>query len=139
MTGDPVSVADAVSVWVPSVLPRVRIVEAMPDALVTGAVSDTEPPPVPATQRTLKLPTALPWASFTTTACGFGSAELMTPACESPALLAICVAFPGVAVAVKLTGEPINPVTPAWTVLPPATDGNVSTVVTWPLPSDVSA
>src|SRR5689334_12677874 len=60
VTGEPVRVARAVSVWVPELSPSVRTVAAMPSAPLAGAVSETEPPPVPATQCTVKPPTGFP-------------------------------------------------------------------------------
>src|SRR5215472_6557329 len=125
VTGDPVSAARAVSVCGPPLSPRVRSEEAMPLAFDTGTESDIEPPPVPTTQWIVKPGTAFPCASLTTTVCGFGSVVVRKADCVSPVPFVIVAACPAVAVALKLTGDPVRPVTLACTVCAPAVAGRV--------------
>src|SRR2546428_780817 len=62
-SGEPASGAFAVSVWVPTVGPRVRVVLATPFDPVVVFVGFTEPPPTPTAQTTGTIGTPLPWPS----------------------------------------------------------------------------
>jgi hypothetical protein len=113
-TGDPVSpVTFAVSVWVPALGPSVRVTDATPVLPVTGDVDDTDPPPLPTTQVTEIPGFPFPCASITITLCGVARALFTGPVWLLPPFNTICVAFPAVAVALMLTGDPTSPVTVA--------------------------
>src|SRR5207302_7433862 len=119
-TGDPVRpAAVAVALWVPAALPRVRVADAMPLALeIEDAV--IEPPPT-AAHATVTPFTGLPPRSLTSTVYALASVAPIVSVWVLPPARAMVVALPCVAVAVKVTGEPVSPPTDAvavWTAAP---------------------
>src|SRR5439155_374251 len=133
VTGLPASpLAVAVSEFGPAVGPRVHeVTAAVPFAfVVTGVVGLTVPPPEATANVTLTPPTGFPSASRTITEGSTGTAVPAVADWPLPAWIAICVAAPAVAVAVKVTGDPA-PV--AWTVCVPAWGPNVQVVAAMPL------
>src|SRR5439155_889769 len=133
VTGLPVSaVAVAVSEFGPAVGPKVHdVTAATPLAfVVTGVVGVTAPPPAATANVTLTPATGFPFASRTITDGSTGTAVPAVAVWPLPALIAICVAAPAVAVAVKVTGEPA-PV--ACTIWVPACVPNVQVVAAMPL------
>src|SRR5207247_1811699 len=133
VTGLPASpLAVAVSEFGPAVGPRIQeVTAAIPFApVVTDVVGVTVPPPDATANVTLTPPTGLPFASRTITEGSTGTAVPAVADWPLPAWIAICVAAPAVAVAVKVTGDPA-PV--AWTVCVPAWGPNVQVVAAMPL------
>lgn len=85
--------AQALTVWVPGVPPRVQLVWAVPEALVV-ALALTVPPPV-AVNVTVAPANAAPCWSRTFTMSGFGSATLMRAVCPLPETAVMLAAFKG--------------------------------------------
>ena len=113
-------VALAVVVCVPGVGPRVRVVDACPEASLTDEVGFTEPPPDAGTQVTVTPGTGLPCASVTSTVCGVASVVPTCPTWLSPENFVRLVAGPAVPVAVNVTGLPWSEPDVAVRVLVPA-------------------
>src|SRR5436190_911012 len=108
--GEPVNPATvAVAVCVSAVLPRTRVAEAMPLALVfeEGVID----PPPPAAQVTAKLLIGLLPRSVTNTVYAVASVVPIVSVCELPPFSAIVLGLPGFAVEVKVTGDPVSPLT----------------------------
>jgi hypothetical protein len=113
VTGEPLNpVAVAVSVFAPTVVPKVQagLVAIPPLSVITAPEDANEPPPLPTAKVTGTPLTALPCASVTTTEGAVATAVLTVALCRSPDRTAIRVAAPATPVAVKVTGEPLNPV-----------------------------
>ena len=103
VTGEPVSPADvAVRVLLPAVVPSVQLVTAaIPLAFVAIAVVGTTVPPPDATAKVTFTPlTGLLLASRTMTEGATATAVPAVALWPFPALIAICVAAPGVTVTV---------------------------------------
>src|SRR5439155_1140938 len=132
-TGDPVRPpAVAVAVSAPVTLPSVRVAVAMPLPLVDeGDV--ILPPPVVAAQVTEIPATGLPPRSVTATLYGVGRLASIVSVCALPPFKAIVAAPPAVAVAEKLTGEPVRPPTVAVAVCAPAVEPSTRVADAMPL------
>jgi hypothetical protein len=143
VSGEPVRpVLVAVNVLLPTVVPSVQLVTvAMPLLLVVTAVAgDTVPPPLATAKVTLAPLTTLPYWSFTNTLGAVATAVPTVADWPLPALIAIVFGAPAVAVAVKVSGEPVRPVLVAVNVLLPDTVPSVQLVaVAIPLLFVVSA
>src|SRR5436309_11613194 len=118
----PLPAAVAVNVLGPAVVPRVHEVRAaIPLApVVTGVVGLTLPLPAAGANVTATPATGLLNRSWTITAGGVATAVPTAADWLLPALTAIDVAAPAMAVAVNVTGLPFNPVDVAVRVLAPA-------------------
>src|SRR5205807_1659305 len=119
-TGEPASPGTvAVAVWVPAALPSTRVADAMPLPLV-AELGVIDPPPATA-QVTVTPLTGLPARSLTSTVYALASVAPIVSVWVLPPARAMVVALPCVAVAVKVTGEPVSPPTDAvavWTAAP---------------------
>ena len=136
VTGEPVSpVLVAVMVLEPAVPPSVTVAWVVPVASVVPLAGVTIAEPEVTNQLTATPDTPLPNWSPTFTWSGFARLELTTPVWLSPLTKASCVAGPGVAVAVNLTGDPVAPLKVAVAVSAPAVCPSVQFAVPIPLAS----
>ena len=117
VTGLPVRTPEvAVIVLVTAAVPRVQLpTVAIPEAFVTGDPPVRPPPPAVTAKVTETPDTGLPWASVTSTDGAMARVAPTVSACPPPALSAMILAAPCVAIALKVTGDPISPPTVAVT------------------------
>ena len=93
----------AVRVFGPAAFPSVQLpTVAMPDAFVAVVPPVMDPPPAPAKKLTDAPLTGFPFASWTFTDGGVGTAVPAIAVCPSPAFIETDPAEPAVAVAVKV-------------------------------------
>jgi hypothetical protein len=113
VSGEPSSPsAVAVMIMGPAVPPAVTVTDEIPDSILGTAELDTLPPL--ASQPTVVPATPLPCSSVTNARTGNARAVPISAAWLSPSgTLARVAAAPAVAVAVKVTGEPLAPATVA--------------------------
>src|SRR5579859_285041 len=131
LSGPPLTVA--VIVFDPADGPSVHELNAaIPELFVTTVLplgDDTAPPPV-ATAHTMLTPdTGLFPASFTMTDGAVATAVATVAVCPSPAFFGKLDAAAAVAVAVKVTGLPLRPLTAAVSVFVPALAPKVHDVI----------
>src|SRR3954462_12190184 len=125
-TGDPVSVPEgAVKVWGPAVWASVPVEEVVPSAAV-GAATVTAP--VAGALKLTAVPaTALPNESGTLTINGGARASPTVPVWPEPETAARLAAAPDVAVALKVTGDPVSVLEAAGNACAPAVWPSVPT------------
>jgi hypothetical protein len=112
--------AEADTVWLPAKRPRVHWIVATPSVPVWDVGADSVPPPVTTDQLTVTPDTPFPYVSETRLLGETGSAVAAGAVWLSPLEMTSWVAGPGVAVAVKLSGDPLAPASEAWAVWLPA-------------------
>ena len=104
--------------FVPAVVPSVQLpTVAIPEAFVVCVPPVRLPPPVATAKVTETTGTGLLFASRTITDGGVATAVPAVAVWLFPALMAICVAAPAVALAVNVIGLPLRPVDVAVRVL----------------------
>ncbi len=136
VTGEPVSpVLVAVMVLLPAVPPSVTVAWAVPVASVGPLAGVTIAEPEVTNHLTVTPDTPLPNWSLTFTWSGFARLELTAPVWLSPLTKVSRVAAPGVAVAVKVTGDPVAPLKVAVAVWVPAVWPNVQVALDIPMAS----
>jgi hypothetical protein len=111
VSGDPVRPTDvALTDCAPAPGPSVHVVCATPAAFVAELAGATDPAPVTIAQFTfVPTPTALPFASVTSTCSGEASTELVAPLCAWPPMIAMFAAAPGVTLNVVETSGVSTP------------------------------
>jgi hypothetical protein len=122
LTGEPAKpVAVTVSVFAPTIVPKVQAgLVAMPPLSEITALEDANDPAPLLTAKVTAMPlTALPWASVTVTEGAVPTTVPTVALCGFPDRTAIRAAAPATPVAVKVTGEPLNPVVVAVSVFAP--------------------
>src|SRR5439155_16095391 len=135
VTGDPVSpFTSAVAVCAPAVVPNVCVAVAIPAPFVNDDSGGLEPPPPVTAHVTATPDTGLLPASVTLTAYGVPSVAPMVSVWALPENNAIVVAVPPTAVAVKVTGEPVNPATVAVAVCDPVAPPSTRVAAAMPPP-----
>jgi hypothetical protein len=122
VTGEPANpVAVAVSVFAPTTVPKVQAgLVAIPTLSVITEPEDANVPAPLLTAKVTATPlTALPCASVTVTEGAVPTTVPTVALCGFPDRTAIRAAAPATPVAVKVTGEPLNPVAVAVSVFAP--------------------
>jgi hypothetical protein len=131
---------EAVTVFAPAVVPRVRVAEASPVEVVITLVGLSVPPPAVTAKVTVVPETGLPLASVTLTVNGFTSACPALPDWLLPLTIArfVAVGVAVVPVAVNVIGLPDKEPAEAVTVLAPAAPPRVRAVVANPRALEVA-
>ena len=110
----------ACTVLAPTEAPSVQVVAARPLPSVVPVGGSTEPPPAVTTQVTAAPVTGFPSPSTTWTTRSSGSVVPGGACWSSPDTIVTPDALPGVAVWLKMTGDPASPSEPASVVWAPA-------------------
>lgn len=136
VAGVAIPLAVAVTVFVPTVVPKVKVQRTCPLASEVVVHALTAPPPAVTAQVTVFPETTFKFTSFTTATKLPGKGEPAVPLCVLPDTTVILVAVPAVPVSLNVAGV-ATPVAVAVIVFTPAVVPVVKVHCTSPLASDV--